>query len=280
MRRYPEDPMPWYWLGEGADARRRGPFRRRRPRQWSAFARAIALDPGFAPRLQHMPGLLVRLGRPEEATACRGHTWLSIRPPRTGRRPASRRCCWTPVPLGEPKWNGSSIPPRCFTLFLTFEHTGVLARHRRDCDPADAAPGRAGPERRWRPRPLGHRYGDVATLPGSRARVPRSPARGLRRGRAPAAPAFRLAVERLPRHVPRPQPARDRSGLAGPRQLRALPGGDGCLGQLVHSTPLLGAALVAVARRHGRPGTLRRPGGPNGPRSRHPARGPAGSAAR
>jgi serine/threonine-protein kinase len=32
-----------------------------------AFARAIALDPGFAPAYEHVPGLLVRLGRLEEA---------------------------------------------------------------------------------------------------------------------------------------------------------------------------------------------------------------------
>ena len=52
------------------------------------------------------------------------------------------------------------------------------------------------------------------------------------------------------------------------------------LGRRGPAPSLEGAALVAVARRHGRPGTLRRPGGSHGAGTSHPDRGPAGSAAR
>jgi len=66
VRRYPEDPMPWYWLGE---ERNDAPWPIQTPPSTTmdAYARAIALDPGFAPAYTPVPGLLVRLGRPEEA---------------------------------------------------------------------------------------------------------------------------------------------------------------------------------------------------------------------
>jgi hypothetical protein len=67
-RRYPEDPMAWYALGEQRMYNHE-PFPIGRPPAASleAFSRAIALDPGFAPPYEHMPELLLALGRPEEA---------------------------------------------------------------------------------------------------------------------------------------------------------------------------------------------------------------------
>jgi eukaryotic-like serine/threonine-protein kinase len=69
VRRYPEDPMAWYALGEQRMYSGHGPWPIGRPPAASleAFSRAIALDPGFAPPYQHMPELLLVLGRTEEA---------------------------------------------------------------------------------------------------------------------------------------------------------------------------------------------------------------------
>jgi eukaryotic-like serine/threonine-protein kinase len=66
VRRYPEDPMPWFNLGE---RRLHEPWPIAGPPDASleAFARATALDPGFGPAYEHMPGLLLSLGHPEEA---------------------------------------------------------------------------------------------------------------------------------------------------------------------------------------------------------------------
>ncbi|MEO7476134.1 MAG: hypothetical protein ABIY46_12450, partial [Gemmatimonadales bacterium] len=44
-----------------------------------AFIRAIALDPGFGPAYEHMPALLLSLGRPEEARRAAA-TYLSLDP--------------------------------------------------------------------------------------------------------------------------------------------------------------------------------------------------------
>ncbi len=66
VRRYPDDPLSWYWLGEEYhDA----PFPIQMPPSTSldAFARAIALDPGFGPAYEHLPALFLALGRPEDA---------------------------------------------------------------------------------------------------------------------------------------------------------------------------------------------------------------------
>jgi serine/threonine-protein kinase len=69
VRRYPEDPMVWFELGEwrmpdGHDA---WPIAAPPAVSLEASSRAIALDPGFAPPYEHMPQLLLALGRPEEA---------------------------------------------------------------------------------------------------------------------------------------------------------------------------------------------------------------------
>jgi hypothetical protein len=66
VRRYPEDPMVWYELGEWRhheDWPNAGPP----AAALEAFSRAIALDPGFGPAYEHMPALLLSVGRPEEA---------------------------------------------------------------------------------------------------------------------------------------------------------------------------------------------------------------------
>ncbi|HTG49455.1 MAG TPA: tetratricopeptide repeat protein, partial [Gemmatimonadales bacterium] len=78
VRRYPEDPMAWYDLGEW---RTDEPWPIRGPPAVSlaAFTRAIALDPGFGPAYEHMPGLLLSLGRPEEARRAAA-TYLSLDP--------------------------------------------------------------------------------------------------------------------------------------------------------------------------------------------------------
>ncbi|HEU5040332.1 MAG TPA: hypothetical protein VFT84_05910, partial [Gemmatimonadales bacterium] len=67
-RRYPEDPMAWYALGEWRIAMH-APWPIAVPPAVSleAFARAIALDPGFGPSYEHMPALFLALGRPDEA---------------------------------------------------------------------------------------------------------------------------------------------------------------------------------------------------------------------
>jgi serine/threonine-protein kinase len=82
VRRYPEDPMSWYDLGEWRMiGGQHGTWPITGPPAVSleAFARAIALDPGFGPAYEHMPELLLALGRPEEA---RHHvaTYLALYP--------------------------------------------------------------------------------------------------------------------------------------------------------------------------------------------------------
>jgi eukaryotic-like serine/threonine-protein kinase len=68
VRRYPEDPMAWYALGEQRMYNHQPwPIARPPAASLEAFSRAIALDPGFAPPYQHMPELLLALGRTEEA---------------------------------------------------------------------------------------------------------------------------------------------------------------------------------------------------------------------
>jgi tetratricopeptide (TPR) repeat protein len=69
VRRYPEDPRAWYELGELRMFSGHGPPPIARPPAASleAFSRAIALDSGFAPPYEHMPELLLALGRTEEA---------------------------------------------------------------------------------------------------------------------------------------------------------------------------------------------------------------------
>ncbi|HUR94267.1 MAG TPA: protein kinase, partial [Gemmatimonadales bacterium] len=66
VRRYPDDPMAWYWL---AEERHDAPWPIQTPPSTAmdAFARAIALDPGFGPAYEHVPELLLALGRPDEA---------------------------------------------------------------------------------------------------------------------------------------------------------------------------------------------------------------------
>jgi serine/threonine-protein kinase len=105
VRRYPEDPMSWFELGEW---RSHEPWPIAAPPAVSleAFARAIALDPGFAPPYEHMLELLLKLGRPEEARHAaatylalyptsphRSHTRLAallLDPSATGRAEAER----------------------------------------------------------------------------------------------------------------------------------------------------------------------------------------------
>jgi len=68
VRRYPEDPMAWYALGELRHRDHESwPIARPPAASLEAFSRAIALDPGFAPPYEHMPALLLALGRTEEA---------------------------------------------------------------------------------------------------------------------------------------------------------------------------------------------------------------------
>ena len=78
VRRYPEDPMAWYDLGEW---RTDEPWPIGGPPAVSlqAFTRAVALDPGFGPAYEHMPALLLSLGRPEEARRAAA-TYLSLDP--------------------------------------------------------------------------------------------------------------------------------------------------------------------------------------------------------
>jgi serine/threonine-protein kinase len=78
VRRFPEDPISWFELGEW---RMHEPWPIAAPPAVSleAFTRAIALDPRFAPAYKHMLELHLALGRPEEA---RKHaaTYLALDP--------------------------------------------------------------------------------------------------------------------------------------------------------------------------------------------------------
>ena len=69
VRRYPEDPMAWYVLGEWRMWSGHEPWPLAGPPAVSleTFARAITLDPGFGPAYEHMPALYLALGRPDEA---------------------------------------------------------------------------------------------------------------------------------------------------------------------------------------------------------------------
>ena len=163
VRRYPEDPMAWYALGE---------WRMRRHEPWpiagppavslEAFTRAIALDPGFGPAYEHMPALLLALGRPEEARRSAA-TYLALdstSPHRSETRLAA--LLLDPSATGRAEAERMLDTASVHTVWGAVVQPGarVLARHGRDRDPAAAAPRRAGPRRRWRrsvgPR-LGHR---------------------------------------------------------------------------------------------------------------------------
>jgi eukaryotic-like serine/threonine-protein kinase len=67
VRRYPEDPVSWYALGEWRMNHEPWPIAGPPAVSLEAFTRAIALDPGFGPAYEHMPALLLSLGRPEES---------------------------------------------------------------------------------------------------------------------------------------------------------------------------------------------------------------------
>jgi serine/threonine-protein kinase len=67
VRRYPEDPVSWYALGEWRMNHEDWPIAGPPAVSLEAFTRAIALDPGFGPAYEHMPALFLDLGRPDEA---------------------------------------------------------------------------------------------------------------------------------------------------------------------------------------------------------------------
>jgi serine/threonine-protein kinase len=79
VRRYPEDPMSWYELGEWRMNHEPWPIAAPPAVSLEAFTRAIALDPGFAPPYEHMPALLLSLGRVEEARRYAA-TYLALDP--------------------------------------------------------------------------------------------------------------------------------------------------------------------------------------------------------
>ncbi len=281
VRRYPEDPVSWYALGEWRMDHEPWPIAGPPAVSLEAFTRAIALDPGFGPAYEHMPALLLSLGRPEE----------------------SRRYAATYLALDSTSPHGSEI--RLAALLLD-PGPGGRAEAERMLDTASvytiwgAALNQLSS---WTDtaetairvlRRLGEPGRDAGggVVPWVRDSVmwPQYLARALAfRGHLREAYAVNERLLRQPLASPwsdfsRPfrgsQPARDRSGLAGPCDLRSLPRDNCRLGALLHSPSLEGAALVAVARRHGGPAPLRRPGGSHGAGTRHPVRGPAGSAAR
>ena len=81
VRRYPEDPMAWHVLGEWRMPGGHMPWPIASPpaRALEAFTRAIALDPGFGPAYEHMPELLLALGRQDEARRSAA-TYLALYP--------------------------------------------------------------------------------------------------------------------------------------------------------------------------------------------------------
>jgi tetratricopeptide (TPR) repeat protein len=113
VRRYPEDPMSWYALGEWRMGHEPWPIAGPPAVSLDAFTRAIALDPGFGPAYEHMLELLLALGRPEEArryassylalyptSPHRSHTRLSallLDPSDSGRAEAERMLDTAPV---------------------------------------------------------------------------------------------------------------------------------------------------------------------------------------
>jgi len=114
LRRYPEDPMAWYELGEWRmSGHEPWPIAAPPAVSLEAFARAIALDPGFGPAYEHMLELLLALGRPEEArryattylalyptSPHRSHTRLAallLDPSDSGRAEAERMLDTAPV---------------------------------------------------------------------------------------------------------------------------------------------------------------------------------------
>jgi len=79
VRRYPEDPVSWYALGEWRMGHEPWPIAGPPAVSLEAFTRAIALDPGFGPAYEHMLELLLALGRPEEARRY-ATTYLALYP--------------------------------------------------------------------------------------------------------------------------------------------------------------------------------------------------------
>jgi eukaryotic-like serine/threonine-protein kinase len=121
VRRYPEDPLPWYWLGE---ERHDAPWPIRTPPSTAmdAFARAIALDPGFAPAYEHVPSLLVQLGRPEDARR-NAEMHLALDPTSANRAETRLAALLLdPHTAGSPEVEGYLDTASVFTLFLTFEN--------------------------------------------------------------------------------------------------------------------------------------------------------------
>ena len=183
VRRYPEDPMSWYALGEWRMATSRGPLPGRRPchsRPSPAQSRWIRGSGQPTSTCRHCSW---SLGRPEEARRSAA-TYLAL-DPTSPHRSETRLAAL----LLDPSATGRAEAERMLDTASVFTVWGavirpaarLLARHGRDRNPAAAAPRRAGPGRRWRPS-VGPRLGHVAAVPGSRARVPRPPARGLRGG--------------------------------------------------------------------------------------------------
>ena len=247
-----------------------------------AFTRAIALDPGFGPAYEHMPALLLALGRPEEARRARGHL-PGPRPDLSPqiRKPAWRRCCWTRVRPAEPRRSGCSTRPRSTPSGSVAFEQGLASWP----DTAETAirvlrrlgePGRgAGGAAPWVldsvmwPQYLAHAL-------AFRGHLREAFAVNERLLRQPSASPWSWFLD----------PFLDLSllgivpdSLARATFDRSLEA-DAAWGDFFTPTSLEGTALVAVARRHGGPGTLRRPGGSHGAGTQHPARGPAGSAAR
>jgi eukaryotic-like serine/threonine-protein kinase len=122
VRRYPEDPLSWYWLGE---ERHDAPWPLQTPPSTAmdAFARAIALDPGFAPAYEHVPSLLVRLGRPEEARR-NAEMHLALDPTSANRSETRLTALLLdPRTAGSPEVERFLDTTAVFTLFNTF---GIL----------------------------------------------------------------------------------------------------------------------------------------------------------
>ena len=110
VRRYPEDPMAWYALGNSASAATsRGPSRGRRPRPWrpspvqSRWIRGLRHPTSTCRHCSWLWGARRRPG------ATRLPTWPSTRPLPTHSASAWRRCCWTRVRPAEPRRSRCSI---------------------------------------------------------------------------------------------------------------------------------------------------------------------------
>ena len=255
---------------------RRGPLPTPPSTALDAFTRAIALDPGFGPAYEHMPALLLSLGRPEEARRAAA-TYLSLDPtsPHRGETRLAALLLDT-TGIGRAEAERMLDTASVFTVWLAVFQQGLASWP----DTAETAirllrrlgePGRgAGGGLPWvLDSVMWPQY--LAQALAFRGHLREAFAVDERLLRQPSASPWSWFLD----------PFLDLSllGIVPDSLARATFGRSleaAAAWATLHSPSLEGTALVAVARRHGRPGTLRRPGGSHGAGTRRPRAWPCG----